>query len=107
MKDAVVVYVTCPTRDEAEELTRKVLEQRLAACATVVDGIKTFLHREGEIDQVEGCLLILRTQTKIVDNLMNFVHLHHSSAIPDLVAVPVIGGVHDYLNWINTETCDH
>ena len=106
MKDAVVVYVTCPTRDEAEELARKTLDQRLAACVTVVDGLKTFLHRDGDIGQVEGSLLILRTQANIADNLMNFVQLHHSSAIPDCIAVPVIAGTDDHLGWINAETCD-
>ena len=102
-KDYVVVYITCPSKDEAEELSRKVLAERLSAYTNVVAGVQSFFHTEDAVDSKEESLMILRTKKELVGSLMNFVQMHHSLDVPEVIVLPVIGGSDEYLNWLNAE----
>ena len=102
-EDYVVVYITCPSKDEAEELSRKILDERLSAYVNVVNGVQSFFHVEGVVDQKEESLMILRTKKELVESLGSFVRMHHSFDVPEVIVLPVIGGSNDYLNWINAE----
>jgi len=106
MDQYVVVYVTCPSKVEADELAGKIVAERLAACANVIEGVNSVFHWQGKIDSAEESLIILKTRKKLLKELTSFVQLHHSYNVPEIIAIPIVGGSDDYLNWINSETLE-
>lgn len=104
MESHVVVHVTCPSRAEAEELSKKIMEQRLAACINVISGVQSYFYDENVLKQEKESLMILKTKRELVDSLTSFVIMHHSFEVPEVIALPIIGGSNDYLNWIGAQT---
>jgi periplasmic divalent cation tolerance protein len=104
MPSYVVVLVTCASKLDAQKLAQIVLEKRLAACISIVDCVESFFRWQSQVDHAQECLLILKTQDKHLDDLTKLIKLHHSYELPPIIALPIIGGCTDYLNWIQQET---
>lgn len=85
-------------------MTQQILQEHLAACVNIVSGINSFYHWQGRIDQAAEVMMIIKTKTDRLKELTNFVQMHHSYDVPEIIALPVIGGSDEYLSWINAET---
>ncbi|PIP40007.1 hypothetical protein CO110_04605 [Candidatus Desantisbacteria bacterium CG_4_9_14_3_um_filter_40_11] len=96
----VIVLITAP-QAEAKELARILVGEKLAACANIIDTVSSIYWWEGKIqDDTEG-LLILKTRNDMVDTLIARTKQIHSYAVPEIIALPIIRGNQDYLNWID------
>lgn len=103
MTDCFLVYVTTSSRDEARELGRTVVEERLAACANIIGAIESFYHWEGTLETASECLLILKTsKLKLADLSTRLLKLH-SYSCPAIVALPIQAGAQVFLDWIRSE----
>jgi periplasmic divalent cation tolerance protein len=101
MTDAVVVMVTCGDAGEAERIARAALEQRLAACANLLPGLRSWFWWEGRIDRAEEVLLLFKTRRDRLAALEAAIRAEHSYEVFAMVAVPVAGGSAEYLRWID------
>ncbi len=106
MEKNVVVYMTCASKEEAGELAEKILTERLAACATIINGVHSMFHWQDKIDSEEESLIILKTRKKLLGKLVAFVQEHHSYDVPEIIALPIVGGSDEYLKWIESEAYD-
>jgi periplasmic divalent cation tolerance protein len=97
-------YVTAASRDEALTIGRTVVEERLAACANVLDGMTSIYWWQGALEQAGEAVLILKTRTELVERLTVRIGELHSYECPCVVALPVAAGNPDYLDWIAAET---
>lgn len=102
VKDAVVL-VTVPSREEAEKITSALLEVRLAACVNIVPGVTSHFWWQNRIDSAEELLLVIKTRLSAVPALIETVKKNHSYTVPEIIALPIIGGSEDYLGWIEKE----
>lgn len=98
-----VVMITVPP-ENAEELSERIVESKLAACINVIDNIKSIYRWEGAIKKDAEALLIVKTATKKVENLIKFVRENHSYEIPEVISVTIAEGNPDYLDWLDKET---
>jgi periplasmic divalent cation tolerance protein len=105
MTDAMLVYVTAKSRDEAFTLGRACVEARLAACANVIDGMHSVYRWQGAVEEADEAVLLLKTQGSCLEALTRLIRVQHAYDCPCVVAVPVLGGNPDYLAWI-AESCD-
>ncbi|MFH1898498.1 MAG: divalent-cation tolerance protein CutA [Candidatus Desantisbacteria bacterium] len=96
----VVVLITAP-QAEAKELARILVGEKLAACANIIDTISSIYWWEGKIQDDKESLLILKTRNDLVDTLIARTRQIHSYAVPEIIALPIIRGNQDYLNWID------
>ena len=101
MADHLVVFVTCPTKRIAHRLTRALLERRLVACVNILPSVESLFWWEGKIDQGTEVMLVMKTQKKLFNRLVKRVESLHSYTTPEIIALPVIAGSKNYLNWIN------
>ncbi len=100
-----VVMVTVP-KDKAEELSQKIMIRGLAACINIVDNIKSVYKWKGELKSESESLLIIKTATKKVENLIKSVKKDHPYEIPEVISMTISEGNPDYLNWIDSETTE-
>ncbi len=100
----VWVYVTASTRDEALKIGRAVVQERLAACANVIDGLTSVYWWEGAVQEDPEAALVLKTRADLLEPLAARIRELHSYTCPCVVALPVLGGNPDFLAWIREET---
>jgi periplasmic divalent cation tolerance protein len=100
----VVVFVTTSGEEEAEKIASLLLEQRRAACVSVVPRVNSRFWWQGKLDSAQESLLIIKTRAALVPELTEIVKKAHSYTVPEIVALPIVGGNRDYLNWVDQET---
>ena len=102
--ELVVLFITTATAKEAERISRKLLEQRKAACVNIVPGISSLFWWHDKLDSGQENLLIVKTKTSLLNEIVSLVNEIHSYDIPEIIALPIVGGNQDYLKWIGKET---
>ncbi len=104
MESCLVVFVTCPNQQEAEKIVDKVLKARLIACGNIIPGMHSLFHWQGNISSEKEVLIIMKTRQKLLAELVKWIETEHSYSVPEIIALPIVGGARDYLNWIKEET---
>ena len=100
MTDKIVVLSTCATEEEAEKLARVLVEARVAACVTMVPGVRSVYRWQGAIESAAECLLIIKSSRQLFESLRMALEEAHAYDVPELLAVPVVEGSANYLNWL-------
>ncbi|MEW5975870.1 MAG: divalent-cation tolerance protein CutA [Acidobacteriota bacterium] len=100
MTDKIVVLVTCGNRGEAEAIAHGLVEARLAACVNIVPGITSYYWWENKLTEDQEILLLIKTSRSRYGELEKEILRLHSYGVPEVIAVPVVEGAHNYLNWI-------
>lgn len=105
MKDStyVVIFITTADDEEARLISRVLLEQRKAACISIVAGVSSLFWWQGKIDSSQESLLVVKTKASLLDEVVELVQEIHSYDNPEIIALPVLGGSKDYLEWIGKE----
>jgi periplasmic divalent cation tolerance protein len=96
----VVVQVTCGTQQQAEQLARLAVEQRLAASGQV-GALRTWYRWQGEVCEAPEHVVSLFTRLDRFDALRDMVREHHAYALPQIVALPLCAGTPEFLGWID------
>jgi periplasmic divalent cation tolerance protein len=103
MTDKIVVLSTCSSGEEAEKIARGLVEARLAACVNVVAGVRSFYRWQGAIEDATEWLLVIKTSRSRFDSLRTELERLHSYNVPEIVALPIVDGSRNYLNWLDGE----
>ena len=101
---ALWVYMTAGSVDEARNIGRALVEERLAACINIIDGMRSLYWWEGTVQEDGETVLIAKTTEARLDMLIEQVKALHSYDCPCIVALPMVGGHADFLAWIADET---
>lgn len=102
--DAVVVMTTVATPDEAVALVRALLDRRLIACGTVLPGARSLYRWSGKVADEQEVVVHLKTRAARLEALESAFADLHPYKVPELIALPVSGGLQKYLDWIDGET---
>ncbi len=100
----VIVYITTSNAEEARSIAKAVVEERLAACANIIDNISSIYWWKGRIEEDSEALLLLKTPRAKVEALIARVKELHSYELPDITVIPLEGGLEEYLMWVKEET---
>ena len=101
--DNAVVLVTVANEPEGTKLAKLLVERRLAACVSLIPGVKSFFWWEGEIDEESELLLVIKTAGRALEKLIETVQANHSYSVPEIIALPIMRGSEQYLSWLNQE----
>jgi periplasmic divalent cation tolerance protein len=96
----IIVLVTTANKEEAEKIAQTLLDEKLIACANIIDPVTSFFRWLGKVDRCEECLLVLKSRRDLFDALILRVKALHSYEVPEVLAFPVILGSQDYLGWM-------
>jgi len=99
----IVVLITTATEEEAHSIAELLLKQRKVACVNIVPGVDSLFWWQGKLDSAQESLLIVKTKASALHEIVNLVKQVHSYEIPEIIALPIIGGNEDYLKWLNSE----
>jgi len=103
--DLIFVYMTMADEAEAEKIGRVLVESRLAACVNMLPGMRSLYWWKGEIESGREVVLIAKTRRDLLGELTAKVKELHAYEVPCVVALPIIGGNPDFLDWVEKEAC--
>jgi len=98
--DAIMVFITAASKDEAARLAEMLVERRLAACVQILPGVESVYRWQGQVERKEEFLLIAKTASTKFDELEREARALHSYETPEIVAVPLVSGSEPYLAWL-------
>jgi periplasmic divalent cation tolerance protein len=104
MTDSILVQTTVPDEEKGRELARLMVEARLAACAKLSASCLSLYRWEGKVIEDREWVLTIVTRRSLYPALEEKIRAYHPYKVPEIIALPILEGSADYLNWIGTET---
>jgi periplasmic divalent cation tolerance protein len=101
MREIVVALTTVPGGFDASTLARDLVEAGVAACVTVLPGVRSIYKWEGALNEDAEQQLLIKTTRDGVAALWAAIKARHPYDVPEFVVVPVLDGNSDYLRWIS------
>lgn len=99
--DYIAVFISIADSEEAELISHVLVENKQAACVNIISGVHAIFWWKKHIDEEEESLLMVKTKASMLDGVVNTVREIHSYENPEIIAIPIIGGSQDYLDWID------
>ena len=99
-----LILSTCPDADTAQRLARILVEERLAACVSLLPGVTSTYRWQGQVEQATEVQLLAKTSADRREALMARLAGLHPYELPEILAVETAAGLPAYLDWVVVET---
>jgi len=100
--DGIVVFITVGSEEEGRKIARLLVKEKKAACVNIVPGVDSLFRWKGRINSARESLLLVKTKASLLPEIISLVKQIHSYEVPEIIALPVIGGSEDYLKWLDS-----
>jgi periplasmic divalent cation tolerance protein len=97
---ARIILTTAASVDEARRIARTLVEEHLAACATLIPAVESIYHWDGKVESAGESLLLLKTSVSQLAALEARLHALHTYKVPEFLVLPVESASEGYLAWI-------
>jgi periplasmic divalent cation tolerance protein len=97
-----VILVTAPSQQEAEMIAETLLQERLAACVTVLP-VQSIYRWQGTIHNDQEWQLLIKSDLDRFADLEIKIRQIHPYEVPEIIALPIVAGSQPYLNWISQQ----
>ena len=101
MSKHCVIFITARSKEEAEKISRGLVESKLAFCVSTLPKVKSTYYWEDKIHVDKEFLLIVKTRQDQYEGLETWVKNNHSYEVPEIIALPIEQGLPAYLNGID------
>jgi len=104
MDEIIIILTNLPDRASALKLAGQLVEQRLAACVNVLAECSSVYRWEGKIKSATEVPVLIKSRAQRYDEVEAEIRRLHPYELPEIVAVPVVRGLEEYLEWVAGET---
>ena len=98
--DTLIVFTNVPDRAVAMRIAQALVDERLAACVNVLGGCTSVYRWGGAVETAEELPLIVKTRAGCYPEVEAAIRRLHPYELPEIVAVRVVRGLSDYLDWV-------
>jgi periplasmic divalent cation tolerance protein len=99
-----IVYSTIDDIIDARKIAHALVEEQIAACVNIIPTIESVYRWKGKVENADEILILAKTVDDNVKKAIQRIKELHSYEVPDIVAIRIVGGLKDYLDYINLET---
>ncbi len=99
-----VVYSTFDSIQEARRIANILVEEKLVACVNIIPNVESIYRWEGKIDNDSEVVIIAKTQDENIKKTIERIKSLHTYDLPDIIVLPIVGGLKEYLDYIHNET---
>lgn len=101
-KNLRLLYITTKDKSEARNIARQLVKKKLAACANIIDGMESIYEWEGEVQQDQECVLLVKTHYSRVNKVTRFIKELHSYECPCVISLTITEdeGNAEFLDWV-------
>ncbi|MBL8470581.1 MAG: divalent-cation tolerance protein CutA [Rhodocyclaceae bacterium] len=104
--DSLLVFTTVPDESTAREIARALVELRLAACVSIQAPCTSTYRWQGAVESAQEIPLLIKTTRARYAALETALCARHPYELPEILAVPVVAGLPDYVAWVADETSE-
>lgn len=97
---ALLMISTAGSEKEARRVARRLVEERLAACANVIPGVRSFFFWKGKLCQEKEALILIKTVNSKARKIMDEIKMIHSYEVPEIIFFRVDKAEKNYLKWV-------
>ena len=98
------VYTTIDSIEDARKMAHTLVEEQLVACVNIIHKVESIYNWKGKIEMEEECVLIAKTTEENVKKTIQRIRKLHSYELPDVIVLPIVGGLKDYLEYLTNVT---
>jgi periplasmic divalent cation tolerance protein len=98
-EDFGMAVVSAPV-EAAVEIARRIVQEKLAACAQVTREVTSIYWWKGRMEEESERLIVLKTRRSRVAGIQALLARIHPAEVPELTFVPITGGALPYLDWM-------
>jgi len=103
MNEYIQVATTVATEEEAGAIAKLLVEQRLAACVQVLGPMTSHYRWQGKMETAREYLCLAKSRAALYPAIEAAIKTAHSYEVPEIIAMPIIGGSKGYLAWLAEE----
>src|SRR5688572_18155952 len=103
MTEKIVVFSTCGSEEEAVKVARALVDAKVAACVNIVPKIRSVYRWKGVVEDEQEWMLLIKTSRSLFKELKGEFRKAHSYEIPEMIAMPIVDGSPEYLEWLDRE----
>ena len=100
----LLVVTTLPSRESAELLARSLVEKQFAACVNILPPCRSVYRWRGSVEWADEVPLMIKTSEARYAALEAAIREQHPYELPEIIAVPVVKGLPEYIAWVVAET---
>lgn len=101
---AVLVITNLPSREAAVKLAEKLIAERAAACVNILAPCLSIYHWQGKTESTEETPVLIKTVVTRYQEVEKLIRANHPYELPEIIQVPICGGLPAYLDWVESET---
>ena len=98
---ALVLMITVGTEQEARKIAELLVNAKKAACVNIVPRVDSLFRWKGKIESAHESLLLAKTRASLLSEIIGLVKQVHSYEMPEIIALPIVGGSKEYLKWLD------
>lgn len=98
-----IVYILAANEEEADKITKKLLEKRLVACVNSFP-VKSQYWWKGKLETDNEIAMLAKTREELTEQIISLVKELHSYEVPAIDVLPVSSSHKDLIDWVNDET---
>lgn len=102
--EAVLIISNFPDEKSAMQLAEALIHRRLAACVNVLSPCVSVYRWQGEIESTGEIPVLIKTRRQHYDRVEQLIKMMHPYELPEVIMVPITGGLPAYLQWVDAET---
>lgn len=103
-EELMVVLITAPPGEMARTIARRLVDAQLAACVNIVTSVESVYRWQGQRCEEAEWLLVVKTRRPLFERLVAEVKALHTYTLPEIIALPMVSGASDYLQWVLDST---
>lgn len=104
MDEAIVVVTNLPDLDTAQALARRLVGEKLAACANILPGVQSIYRWQGQVEEAGEVTVLIKTMRSRYAAVEEAIQSMHPYDLPEVIALPVVAALPAYLAWLQGET---
>jgi len=86
---------------EAKKIAVRLIDEKEVACANILDSVESMFWWKGKVEKEKEVFIILKSSKDFLDKIIKTIKCLHSYSNPEIIALPIIGGSAEYLQWID------
>lgn len=100
----IIIFITVAGAAEARRLAQALVNSKQVACVNIVPEVNSLYWWQGKVTEDEEALLLVKTRAELFPEVLARVKNWHPYQVPEIIALPIVAGSPEYLNWIDETT---
>ncbi len=103
MEEIIEVVSTFPSKEDAEKVAELLIRESLAACVQLQGPVESIYRWKGKVERDKEWILTIKTKMSLYGDVEKLIKENHTYEVPQILALPVVKGLKDYLEWLKEE----